>query len=196
MAELELKASFSPDTGLVAVEGQLTPQSFILSRDCHLIGGFAFYFWFSGPHQGEFVVTLGGYSPRFTPPAYYPQVPRLGLNWKVCQELTIKGELYFALTPKAVMAGGGMSAVWESGCIRAWFYVGADFLMVFTPLQYYLSAGVHLGASVRLNLLSDSCDYNSPPGCRVGDLGGQVPWQSPRVLWQSKNRPLYHLLHN
>ena len=63
MAELELKASFSPDTGLVAVEGQLTPQSFILSRDCHLIGGFAFYFWFSGPHQGEFVVTLGGVLP-------------------------------------------------------------------------------------------------------------------------------------
>jgi hypothetical protein len=186
MAELELKASFSPDTGLVAVEGQLTPQSFILSRDCHLTGGFAFYFWFSGPHQGEFVVTLGGYSPRFTPPAYYPQVPRLGLNWKVYKELTIKGELYFTLTPKAVMAGGGMSAVWESGCVKAWFDVEADFLMVFTPLQYYLSAGVHLGASVRLNLLLTHATITVHLGVGLEIWGAKSPGKALEFSGRAK----------
>jgi len=152
-AELALKASFSPDAGLLSVEGQLTPQSYVLSPDCHLTGGFAFYSWFGGPHEGEFVVTLGGYSPKFTPQPYYPKVPRLGLNWQVTSELTIKGELYFALTSSAVMAGGGLSAVWKSGGISAWFDVQADFLMVFTPFHYYISASIQLGASFRINLL-------------------------------------------
>lgn len=153
MAELALKVSFSPDDGLMAIQGQLTPRSYILSKDCHLTGGFAFYLWFSGPHQGEFLVTLGGFGPRYQPPSYYPLVPSLGINWQVDANLTIKGDLYYALTSKAVMAGGGMSAVWSSGPIKAWFSVQADFLMVFTPFHYYMGASVQLGASCRINLL-------------------------------------------
>lgn len=155
-AQLELKASFSPDTGLLAIAGQLTRQSYVLSQQCHLTGGFAFYSWFSGDNAGDFVVTLGGYSPRFTPPPYYPAVPRLGMNWQVTDELTIQGDLYFALTSTAVMAGGGMSAVWKSGDISAWFSVQADFLLVFLPFHYYLSASIQLGASFKLDLLFTS----------------------------------------
>ena len=81
------------------------------------------------------MLTLGGYSPHFDPPSYYPAVPRLGLNWQVTPELTITGDLYFALTSSAVMAGGGLSAVWQSGPIRAWFDVEADFLLVFEPFH-------------------------------------------------------------
>ena len=155
-AQLALKASFTPETGLLGISGQLTPQSFVLSRDAHLTGGFAFYSWVSGDHAGDFVLTLGGYSPKYEVPDHYPKVPRLGLNWKVTNELTIKGDLYFALTSSAVMAGGGMSAVWQSGGIRAWFEVEADFLLVFQPFHYYLSAGIHLGASFKIDLLFTS----------------------------------------
>jgi hypothetical protein len=155
-AQLALEATFSPDTGLLAISGQLTPDSFLLSRDCRLTGGFAFWAWFGGDHEGEFVVTLGGYSPRFGKPDYYPAVPRLGLNWQVTPELTISGDLYFALTSSAVMAGGGMRAVWQSGDICAWFQIEADFLLVFQPFHYYLSAGIQLGASFTLSLLFTS----------------------------------------
>lgn len=156
LAQLELEAAFIPSEGLLSVGGQLTPQSHVLSPDCHLTGGFALVTWFKGEHQGEFVVTLGGYSPRFDVPSYYPQVPRLGLNWQVTPQLAISGDLYFALTSSAVMAGGGMSAVWQSGDIRAWFDVEADFLLVFEPFHYYISAGIHLGASFKLDLLFTS----------------------------------------
>jgi hypothetical protein len=152
LAQLQLEAAFIPSQGLISISGQLTPQSFVLSRDCHLTGGFALVTWYSGDHAGEFVLTLGGYSPRFAPPSYYPQVPRLGLNWQVTSELTIQGNLYFALTSSAVMAGGGLSAVWHSGDIRAWFDVEADFLLVFEPFHYYISAGIHLGASFTVDL--------------------------------------------
>ena len=139
----------------------------MLSQACHLTGGFAFWAWFSGQHEGEFVVTLGGYSPRFSKPDYLPTVPRLGLNWQVTPELTIKGDLYFALTSSAVMAGGGMSAVWQSGSIRAWFDVEADFLLVFQPFHYYLSAGIHLGASFTLDLLFTTITVNIHLGVDV-----------------------------
>ena len=43
-AQLVLKASFVPDEGLLAVRAQLTPNSYIFSKDCHLSGGFAFIF--------------------------------------------------------------------------------------------------------------------------------------------------------
>ncbi|MDQ3928063.1 MAG: hypothetical protein M3328_02830, partial [Chloroflexota bacterium] len=83
----------------------------------------------------------------------YPKVPRLGLNWRVTPELSITGGLYFAITSDAIMAGGSLDAVWQSGDIRAWFSVWADFLLVLRPFHYYIDAGISLGASFRLNLL-------------------------------------------
>lgn len=152
-AQLALEASFVPSQGLLSVSGQLTSASYVLTPDCHITGGFAFYVWFLGDHAGEFVVTLGGYSTHFTPPDYYPVVPRLGLNWQVTNDLSITGSEYFALTSSAVMAGGGFSAVWKSGSLKAWFDVQADFLLVFQPLHYYLSASIDLGASFSIDLL-------------------------------------------
>ena len=46
VAQLVLKATFKPDSGFLGVRAQLTPNSYILSGDCHLTGGFAFYSWF------------------------------------------------------------------------------------------------------------------------------------------------------
>jgi hypothetical protein len=152
LAQLAIKASIKPSQGVLSIAGQLTNASYVLSQDCHLTGGFAFYLWYSGEHSGEFVVTLGGYSSNFTPPPYYPAVPRLGLNWKVTPQLTISGSEYFALTSSAVMAGGSLSAVWQSGGLKAWFDVQADFLLVFQPLHYYISASIDLGASFSIDL--------------------------------------------
>jgi hypothetical protein len=151
-AQLALKASFKPSQGLLSIQGQLTNASYVLSKSCHLTGGFAFYLWYSGTNAGQFVVTLGGYSPHFTPPKDYPVVPRLGLNWQVTGDLSITGGEYFALTASAVMAGGSLSAVWQSGGLRAWFDVQADFLLVFQPLHYYISASIDLGASFSIDL--------------------------------------------
>jgi hypothetical protein len=152
-AEMQLLASFKPAQGLIGIAGQLTPRSYLLSPDCHLSGGFAYYFWFAGPNEGNFVMTMGGYNPRYSVPDYYPRVPRIGINWQVAGNLVIKGEEYFAVTSAAVMAGGGLSASWSGGGVTAWFNVQADFLMVYQPFHYYLDASVDIGASFRINLL-------------------------------------------
>jgi len=145
--QLALRAAFIPDEGFLGIQAQLTPNSFILSRACHLTGGFAFFTWFAGPNNGDFVLTLGGYHPAFKVPSNYPSVPRLGFNWQVDSKLNLKGGAYFALCPHALMAGGFLEANYQSGSLRAWFKAGADFLILWKPFHYDISIYVDLGAS-------------------------------------------------
>jgi hypothetical protein len=153
-AELALRVSFKPGAGLLAVEGRLTEASFLLSRDCRLTGGFAFFLWFAGEHEGDFVVSLGGYHPRFEPPAHYPAVPRLGIDWKVSEELRITAEMYFALTPACMMVGGRLAATYHGGCVRAAFVAYADFLILWEPLKYSAEMGIALAVSADLELFT------------------------------------------
>ncbi len=145
--QLALRASFIPDEGLLAVSGQLTPASFILSRACHLTGGFAFYSWFAGPYAGDFVFTIGGYHPAFAVPTHYPRVPRLAFNWQVDPNITIKGSAYCALIPHTLMAGGYLEALWHSGPLQAWFKASADFQIDWQP--YHYDAQLHVDVGVQ-----------------------------------------------
>jgi len=147
VVQMALRATFIPDEGFLGVDAQLTSASYVFSRACHLTGGFAFYCWFSGEHAGDFVQTLGGYHPNYVVPAHYPQVPRLGFNWRVNNELKLKGGVYFALTPSAVMAGGNLQATWESGDLKAWFNAGADFILSWKPYHYDARLYLDMGAS-------------------------------------------------
>ncbi|HEV2784245.1 MAG TPA: DUF6603 domain-containing protein [Actinophytocola sp.] len=149
LAEIQLavRASFIPDEGFLGVSAQLTAASFLFSRDCHLTGGFAFYSWFSGTHAGDFVLSVGGYHPQFRVLDHYPRVPRLGFNWQVDPQLVVKGDGYYALTPVALMAGGHLEAVWQSGNLRATFIAGADFIVAWKPYHYDAHAYVDINVS-------------------------------------------------
>ncbi|MFZ2449783.1 MAG: DUF6603 domain-containing protein [Methylovulum miyakonense] len=157
--EIDILASFSPSTGLLAVEGIISPASYIFGSFCQITGGFAFYIWFNppaianGPKTGDFVVTLGGYHPAFTPPAYYPKVPRLGINFNL-GPFHVTGGCYFALTPGMFMAGGSMNATWDLDVIKAWFTIGADFLIAWAPFHYEADVYVNVGCSVNLGLVT------------------------------------------
>ncbi|MDE5716412.1 MAG: hypothetical protein K2I53_02130, partial [Lachnospiraceae bacterium] len=152
-AQLAIRAEYDPSAGVFSAEARLTSESYILSRDCSLTGGFAAFFWFEGSeHSGDFVITLGGYHPAFQKPAHYPDVPRLGLNWNVNSNINISGEIYFALTPSVVMAGGRLSAVYTQGKLRAWFIAYADFIVSWKPFYYQARIGVSLGASYRVDM--------------------------------------------
>ena len=151
--ELEFSARVRPDEGFIGVQAQLTPQSYILSRKCHLQGGFAFYSWVKGDHGGDFVFTMGGYHPHFKVPGHYPQnVPRLGFNWQVDSHLTLKGTAYYALTSGAVMAGGSLSATFNSGPLAAWFRLALDLLMQWKPYHYEAELQVSIGARLSIHV--------------------------------------------
>jgi hypothetical protein len=155
--QLALKAVFLPEEGFLGVQAQLTSASYLLARECHLTGGFAFFAWFKDQENpaipaGEFVLSIGGYHPKFPVPAYYPSVPRAGFNWKVSEELTIRGGAYFALTPHVIMAGAQLEATWESGALRAWFKAGADFIVYWKPYHYDAEMYVDFGISYTFQL--------------------------------------------
>lgn len=159
---LQIVASFIPSEGVAIVQGRLTADSHILDPKCHLTGGFAFATWFGpNPNAGDFVVTLGGYHPDFQKPAHYPAVPRVGINWQITPQLSVTGGLYFALTPRALMAGGAMRAVFQTSLdlgiasvdVKAWFILGADFIVYWKPFHYSAHLYVDIGISVVIHFL-------------------------------------------
>jgi hypothetical protein len=155
-ATLGLRARFVPEEGTLYVRAVLGADSFVLSRACHLGGGFAFAAWFkdqtgSGGNRivaGDFVVTLGGYHPDFRgdPDRYphYPSVPRVSLDWAIDRHLSFKGSAYFALTAGVVMAGGRFEALWQSEDLRVSFIATADFLLTFKPYHYDITVGISI----------------------------------------------------
>jgi hypothetical protein len=153
-AELAIRAVIRPADGVFSLEGRLTSESYIFSKSCRITGGFAFFVWFAGPHAGDFVVTLGGYHPEFVRPPHYPIVPRLGVNWQVTDQLAVTAEMYFALTASCLMAGGKLSAVYQSKIIKAWFIVYADFLISWKPFYYKVRMGISIGVEADLGLFS------------------------------------------
>jgi hypothetical protein len=154
MVELTLKARFSTAEMVLSVQAQLTDNSFIFHRSCRLTGGFAFFIWF---RTGEFVLTLGGYHPAFAKPAHFPIVPRLGFHWSVADNITIKGEAYFALTTTCVMAGGRLEASARFGPIRAWFTAYADLLVSWDPFFYKADIGISVGVEARIRICFIVC---------------------------------------
>lgn len=176
--ELALKARLSTTDGVLSVQSQLTDNSWLLSRDCQLTGGFAFFMWF---HQDQFVLTLGGYHPAFVRPPQFPVVPRLGFHWAVSNAIVVKGETYFALTSGSVMAGGRLEVSYNKAGIYASFTAYADFLIAWDPFHYDVMAGVSVTAGFRLRACFFVCvtiDVSVSIGAFVHLLGpplhGQV----------------------
>ncbi len=181
--ELQIEALFAPDRGLISFTASLSPNSFLLDPNCHLTGGFAMVFWFgSNPHAGDFVLTLGGYSPYFKAPAHYPQEARVGFNWALDSTISISGGVYFALTPTAVMAGGSLDARYQDGALKAWFNAHADIIIWYDPFHFIADIGIDVGASYKLKILFVSTTVTVELGANL-TLWGPSTGGTATVHW-------------
>ena len=165
--ELALLAKFGPDSDVIAITGMLTDNSYILNKNCKLTGGFAFYTWISGPHEGDFVITLGGYKAGYDKPAHYPSVDRLALNWKFSDELSLSGEMYFALTPKEIMAGGKWEIAYNLSFLSARVIIWADMIIKWAPFEYYMSAGIIVRIEANIKILFIHIHFKLQLACVV-----------------------------
>lgn len=160
--EMQFMVSVKPQEGVFRAEAQLTDNSYLIDPSSKLSGGFAFYAWFAGEHNGDFVLTVGGYHPNFVVPDHYPQrqnVPPVSINWPLPKyNLSIKGTAYFAMTPSSIMAGGTLEAIYNTELIWASFTARANFLINWKPFHYDidLSISVHVRATL------------DPPGVKAG----------------------------
>ncbi|KAL7931801.1 hypothetical protein V8C35DRAFT_329162 [Trichoderma chlorosporum] len=156
--ELGIAAVADFEYGTLKIEAQLSPRSFILVQDCHLTGGMGLYYWFDAPKAdqsvvGDFVFTLGGYHQAYLVPAGYPNPPRLGISWSIGSNLSITGQAYFAITPKACMGGGRLHASFSAGPLEAWFDAFADFLINYKPFHFNAQAGLSVGVRFNIDFL-------------------------------------------
>lgn len=146
--ELALIARFSTREMVLWIQAQLTDNSWVISKDARLTGGFAMVTWF---RTGDFVVTLGGYHPNFRV-AHYPQVPRLGLSWTLSSFLSIRGESYFALCSTAVMVGARLDVSFRAGPAYARVVAGFDALVRFDPLYFELDVYASVTGGIRIEI--------------------------------------------
>ena len=152
--ELAVQARFSSREAVLSVIAQLTDNSWVVNEACRLTGGFAFVVWF---RTGEFVLTLGGYHPRFDKPSHYPDVPRLGLRWEPASGIVVKGGAYFALTSGAVMTGGEIEVSYNVGPAWARLTAGVNVLVEWDPLHYDVEVWIQVSAGVQFEVCFFVC---------------------------------------
>jgi hypothetical protein len=160
--ELALAAKYSTVDQILSVRAGLTNNSWLISPDCRLTGGFAFVAWFRGRPEStdkspEVMLSIGGYSRKFQKPESYPDVPRVGFQWNVGSGIVIKGESFFALTHSAMMLGGALEASYDVSPIKVWFSADLDVIIWWDPFHYDAEASVSVGASFHFEICFFAC---------------------------------------
>ncbi|OIW33122.1 hypothetical protein CONLIGDRAFT_666486 [Coniochaeta ligniaria NRRL 30616] len=151
--ELGLAGTVDFAAGSMVIEAKLAPTSYILDPSCHLTGGFALCYWFgSNAHAGDWVFTIGGYHPAYKPPPHYPVPDRLAISWTLDSTLSILGQAYLAVTPKACMAGASLFVGLSLGPLSASFAAWVDFLVNFQPFWFDGDGGVSVHVQFTLDL--------------------------------------------
>lgn len=182
--QLGLRVLFHPSQGEILATLALTPNSYVLTPECKLTGGFAFAVWFKpSPHAGDFVVTAGGYASNFKKPAWYPDEPRLAFNWKLSDQVTISGTSYFALTPSVAMGGGALDIQFHAGPVRAWFTAHADFMIQWKPFHFEAQIGVSIGVSITLRELFVKVTLKLEVGATIDMWGPPIGGLATIELW-------------
>ena len=139
-----LKSIYKITSGEIQSNALLLDDSFLIHKNVNISGSVALYAWLSGEHQGDFVLTVGGYHPRFERPQHYPTVPKVGFNWLVSDNIRITGTTYFALTNQAVMTGLSLEAYYQKGNLKAWFAASSDMILQWKPFYYDTTAKTQL----------------------------------------------------
>ncbi|MFD0249799.1 DUF6603 domain-containing protein [Streptomyces sp. NPDC127113] len=129
------------------------------------------YLLVRGGRQPEFVMSAGGFHPRYTRPARVPALDRLQVDLAPGQGWGLRMEAYFAVTSNAVMFGGQVQLnATIAGCgVTGW--LGLDALFVFDPV-FAFSVHVRAGVAVRAfgrRLAGIALDFT---------LEGPAPWHA------------------
>ncbi|BCJ75230.1 hypothetical protein CS0771_47740 [Catellatospora sp. IY07-71] len=164
--ELGLLARFSTREGLFIIRAALTDNSWLLYPEVRLTGGFAFATWWKGPLSGQFVLTLGGYHPDFHRDGY-PDVPRLGLMWRISDAIVIKGGVYFALTSEALMAGVDVEVSADFGWAWARIAFGAHGIVYFDPFWFEVMAYARISAGIEIDTWLGTISFSISLGARI-----------------------------
>lgn len=168
--QLGLLTRFNSEDQSLRVLGTLTNKSWLLHSNCRLRGGFAVCIWFGGTCAGDFVVSLGGYSPLVPVKRHYPALDRLGFSWNVTNRLKLSGDVYCTLDRYGIQFGGRAGLKYTSRILDVDASFSFDVLSTWMPpfFQTKIRVSVQLElrviATIRLGLVVDATVYGPPFG--------------------------------
>ncbi|MFK7948883.1 MAG: DUF6603 domain-containing protein [Saprospiraceae bacterium] len=170
-----LKAIYRIQSGEIQSNAQLADGSYLIHDSVNLSGSVAVYTWLKGENAGDFVLTIGGYHPRFEKPAHYPTVPKVGFSWIVSDTMKISGNTYFALTNQAIMAGFSFDATYQKGKLKAWFKASSDLILQWKPFYYDFHTKIRVGAKYQSRFLKNyKLDVGADLHLYGPEMGGYV----------------------
>jgi hypothetical protein len=153
---IDLAIAYSQRQQLFSMDVVVAPGSYIIDPAAELTGGLSLRIWGNGSPAGRgFLFTMGGYHKDFRRPSYYPDVPRVGWKW-ARGGVSIRGEVYAAVTDAAFMAGGRLEARYDKGHgirLEAWLIAWVDALVQWKPFYFTLSMGISVGVAATVKVL-------------------------------------------
>ncbi|WP_294298158.1 DUF6603 domain-containing protein [uncultured Chryseobacterium sp.] len=170
------------EDGIFMARGQLTDKSYVLLPKLKLTGGFAFGMWLKGEEAGDFVLSVGGYHPKFKPPRHYPNdIPRLGFDLNL-GPVNLYGKIYYALTPGCIMAGieAGIVYTYNGSLLYANIAIQfqADFIISWNPFYYEADIACRVFIDLRVGIGWFSISYRQNIMARLliagPDFGGKA----------------------
>lgn len=138
---IDIFGDFNFAESYVLIEGRL--------RDSHVVGipltgGFAFVLdWGKQP---QFLMSVGGYHPRYKKPARFPEIPRLTASIKKGENISLTCQYYQAITSNSFQIGFSANLVVKKGKAKATGFLGFNALLQFDPFLFVID--IHINVSV------------------------------------------------
>jgi hypothetical protein len=139
---VDVLGDFNFSASYVLIEGRLRKSKI---KDVPLEGGFAFML--SWGERTQFLMSLGGYHPRYQKPDGFPKIPRLTALIKKGNDTIITCQYYQAITSNSFQIGfkADLLIKWKSATVKGWLELNA--LLQFDPFLF--EADLHIGAAIR-----------------------------------------------
>jgi hypothetical protein len=123
---------------------------------------------FNWGSNADFLFSLGGFNPHFSPPPDVPQLQRLSVSIGVGDNPRLSSNSYFAVTSNTLQFGANVDAYASAGGFAVHGYIGFDTIFIFSPFSFEIdfSAGFDI-----------SYDGHSLAGITLNaSLQGPRPW--------------------
>lgn len=126
------------------------------------------YFLTRGGDDPQFVLTIGGFHPAYSPPRGVPPLARLGMDLSPDPLLDMRAQAYFAVTSNTIQFGARIDLVADLEVCGLRGFLGLDVLVQLDPFHFL--AEISAGISVQVlgeTLVGIALDLS---------LAGPAPW--------------------
>lgn len=141
---VDIFGDFNFAAAYILIEGRLRDSNLV---GITLTGGFAFMLdWGTNP---QFLLSVGGYHPRYKKPDRFPEIPRITALIKKGDDIRLSCQYYQAITSNSYQLGFSAELVVRKGNAVARGFLGFDALLQFDPFYFETDIRISVDVSYR-----------------------------------------------